>query len=140
LQCLAEQAGRTGDQYFHIAILAQSAPKSHKIKLTSCELSRPLSGKLLLTKFVVDHIDQHVDLAVGQLQAKRRHAVAALGDLFADLGFGLKFELADPQARHDLAVVERFAIGLRAVTDGTVLPKKRGVVGFAVGDRVACRR
>ena len=69
--------------------------------------------------------------------AKRRHAVAAVGDLFVDLVLGLKFEFALAEARNFRAVIERFALALRPVADGAILSKERCFVGFAVGDDIS---
>ena len=39
-------------------------------------------------------VGHHFQLAFGQAIAKRRHAVAAVGDLVVDLGLGLELEFA----------------------------------------------
>lgn len=85
---------------------------------------------------IVDEICQELDLAFGELVAKRGHAVAAICDLIVDLGFGLKFKFANAKARNDLAV-DGLAIAFGAVTDSTLLTKKRSFVGLAISDDIA---
>ncbi len=84
-----------------------------------------------------DKIYHQFYLARRQLVAKRGHAVAALGYLFLDLGFGFEFQLAFAKAGHDLAVIERFTVTLGTVADGTVLAEKRCLVGFTVGYHIS---
>src|SRR5947208_866576 len=76
----------------------------------------------------------HVDLTFGQNITKRRHAVAAIGDLSIYLVLGVKLELARAQARYFGAVVEDLPLRLRAVTDGAILSEEGRLVHFAVGN------
>ena len=84
-------------------------------------------------------IDKQIDLAVGQLAAKRHHAVAAVGDVIVYLlGVGV-FMLARAKIRDYAAVFERLAFGLGAVTDGAVLTKQCSLVSAVVSDGNALR-
>lgn len=88
----------------------------------------------MAAQVLLDKIDHHSQLSFGELVAKRRHPIAALGDMLIDLAAGLKLKIAVAQVWYLLAVIERFALALRAVTDRAVLAKQRGLVSLALSN------
>jgi len=77
--------------------------------------------------------DHFIDLVLGQLIFKGRHREFAVFDLLINFGLAFFRSFAVPQARDEFSA-DLFAVGLLAVTDCTVLAKKRGFVGFTVAD------
>ena len=77
---------------------------------------------------VVNECGHLMQFAFAQLISEWSHSVAAVGDLFIDLVFGVKFEIALAQAWYPCAVLEQFPVGLRPVADGTVLAKEGRLV------------
>ena len=95
-------------------------------------------GKLF-SQVIYHKIDQHIDLAFGQHIAEWDHAVAAVGDVVVDLVGSLVFMLAVADIGYHAAVVERFALRLRPVTNSTVLAKEGCFERFAVLYRITLR-
>src|SRR5688500_1728823 len=86
---------------------------------------------IMAAKVASYKIYHHFQLTRGQLITKRRHAVAALGDMLIDLVVGLEFEVAVAQVWYLFAVVERFSLTLGSVTHRAVLAKQRRLVRTA---------
>ena len=82
----------------------------------------------IAAEVAIDEFGHHTYLALGQLVTKGRHAVAAVGYLIFDGGFGLHLERARAEARDFCVVIERTAVCFRPMTDGAVLAKERSLV------------
>ena len=77
----------------------------------------------LFAELVPNKPYHQVDLAIGQLSAKRNHAVAAFGNVTLYLGVGLVLEFAFAEIGDHFSVAERSPFTFGAVAYRTVLAK-----------------
>lgn len=102
-------------------------------------LCKDFVAKLLWAsaKIVLNKSHEHLDLSFRQHIPEWNHSVAAVGDVAEYLFVGSVFVFAVADVWDDAAIIEGFAHGFGAMTDGAILAEERGFIGFAVGDRVA---